>query len=174
MLVALDNQARDAFARGFYTVIAVVATIGTALFLGFLIGQYIILSLTQSDGELVGPETSVTSPSKQPALTVQERGTPGVSKEGISSGADERRDQALADRGRAEASYRVQVGAFSTLQNAENFAKELEKLGYSVYITPGDLYRVRVGDFPIKREAERVAEELKKQGYHKPFVVELE
>jgi cell division septation protein DedD len=62
--------------------------------------------------------------------------------------------------------YTVQVGAFSTEENAQNLAKEIRDKGYQTYVVKGKtLYKVQVGEFKTSGEAQKISEELKKLGY---------
>lgn len=62
--------------------------------------------------------------------------------------------------------YKVQVGAFSKKENAENLAIELGSQGYDVYVYQVDgLYKVQVGAFKDKSNAEKLASELEAKGY---------
>lgn len=66
------------------------------------------------------------------------------------------------------ASFTVQVGAFSTLTNAEELQKKFEKEGYSSNIftitrSTLKLHKVWVGEFQTLEEARRFATEIKKK-----------
>lgn len=70
--------------------------------------------------------------------------------------------------------YRVQLGAFSNQDNANNFLKEIRSLsdtigaGYkNAYVRKvGKYYKVQVGAFSIKANATRVVNDLKSKGYN--------
>ncbi|RJP29065.1 MAG: SPOR domain-containing protein [Candidatus Omnitrophota bacterium] len=66
--------------------------------------------------------------------------------------------------------YSVQVGAFSSQDNAKNLVQELLKKGYSAYIEEATLdssssYRVRVGKLSEKQDAESLGKQLSAEGY---------
>lgn len=69
--------------------------------------------------------------------------------------------------------YRVQLGAFSKQQNAENFAKTIRGIkdtvgaGYkNAYVRKvGNYYKVQVGAFSVKANADKVVTDLKSKGY---------
>ena len=68
-----------------------------------------------------------------------------------------------------ETLHRIQVGAFSTKENAEKFAKELENKEILSYINTKEvqgktLYRVQSGSFKNKENAIRELERLKSKG----------
>jgi len=68
------------------------------------------------------------------------------------------------------ASYSVQVGAFSRKTNAENLAKRLRNKGYVSLISESlyrdnKIYKVRVGSFKNRSEAEGLEQKLKTEGY---------
>lgn len=62
--------------------------------------------------------------------------------------------------------YKVQVGAFKSKENADNYAKELEKDGFSTYVVKsGSLYKVQVGAFASRENAENYAKKLEAKDY---------
>ncbi|SKA78465.1 N-acetylmuramoyl-L-alanine amidase [Clostridium sp. USBA 49] len=69
--------------------------------------------------------------------------------------------------------YKVQVGAFSKKENAENLTNKLKSQGYSVYMykDTDSLYKVQVGAFSKKENADKLASKLKADGYN-TFVYE--
>lgn len=57
--------------------------------------------------------------------------------------------------------YKVQVGAFSSKENATNLQVKLSKASYSSYIVKsGSMYKVQVGAFANKANAEKLFKEL--------------
>ena len=70
--------------------------------------------------------------------------------------------------------YRVQLGAFSSKENADKFCAEIRQVGpntasaFVKYISP--YYKVQVGAFSIKANAENLVKELKSKGYN-AFIV---
>ncbi len=69
--------------------------------------------------------------------------------------------------------YRVQAGAFSSKENAENLAKDLESDGFDTYIVEiDDLYKVQVGAFSDVDNAENLANKLENKGYNTFISVE--
>lgn len=62
--------------------------------------------------------------------------------------------------------YRVQIGLFRILSNAENLQSNLSMSGYEVTVVPqGELYAVQVGNFSNMEEAQDLEQELRVQGY---------
>ncbi|MBU1042859.1 MAG: SPOR domain-containing protein [Candidatus Omnitrophica bacterium] len=62
--------------------------------------------------------------------------------------------------------FTIQVGCFSSPENADKLSKDLLSKGYEVFVTPFDsngnkLYRVRVGEFVSLIAAEHTEQELK-------------
>lgn len=72
--------------------------------------------------------------------------------------------------------YRVQLGAFSSKVNADNYCKKIKTLGtnytgaFVKYIEP--YYKVQVGAFAIKTNAENMVKDLKAKGYNAFIVTE--
>lgn len=62
--------------------------------------------------------------------------------------------------------YRVQVGAYSQIANANAMAAKLKAAGFSALITKsGTLYRVQVGAYSVKSNAEAMQNKLKSAGF---------
>lgn len=66
--------------------------------------------------------------------------------------------------------YRVQIGAFSSKENAENYAKKARAAGFPTVIKEETdngktLYRVQCGAFSKRENAENFAKDLKKAGF---------
>ena len=64
----------------------------------------------------------------------------------------------------------VQLGSFSSQQNAQQLADDVSQRGFSAYLTAVDrsgkkLYRVRVGPKPSRPQAEELAGQLNRAGY---------
>ncbi len=76
-----------------------------------------------------------------------------------------------ASCGTAKGQFSVQVGAFKTKKNAENFVRQLSGKSYGEpYIESsespdGTLYKVRIGTYAAQGEAEGLAAKLKRDGY---------
>lgn len=67
--------------------------------------------------------------------------------------------------------YRVQVGAFSKVRNAQDLASEIRKKGFQTYVVQvGNLHKVQVGAFAIKKNAEQQLKRLKNAGYKDAFI----
>ena len=74
---------------------------------------------------------------------------------------------ASADAGAddGEVRYRVQVGAFSQMANAERIRDALVDAGFPARITDGPLYRVQSGGFASRESAQTHAEALRSAGF---------
>ena len=68
--------------------------------------------------------------------------------------------------GDANVMYRVQVGAYSKKENADNQVKKLKSDGFDTYLIQVDgLYKVQVGAYSVKTNAENMIAKLKEKGY---------
>lgn len=62
--------------------------------------------------------------------------------------------------------YRVQVGAFSSKQNAVNYAKTVKAAGFDTYLVQiGGRYKVQTGAFSEKSNAKALIARLKSKGF---------
>lgn len=61
--------------------------------------------------------------------------------------------------------YRVQVGAYSVLQNAINMVDKIKSLGFETYMVKvGNLYKVQTGAYGVKANADTQVKKLKAKG----------
>jgi len=61
--------------------------------------------------------------------------------------------------------YRVQVGAYSVLQNAINMVDKIKSLGFETYMVKvGNLYKVQTGAYGVKANADAQVKKLKAKG----------
>ncbi|HOP75079.1 MAG TPA: SPOR domain-containing protein [Bacillota bacterium] len=61
--------------------------------------------------------------------------------------------------------YKVRVGPYTNRNEAMTVSKELQNLGYPVYVAPNPPYAVQVGAFGTQSNAERLQKDLTKAGY---------
>lgn len=62
--------------------------------------------------------------------------------------------------------YRVQVGAYSSLQNATNMVAKIKSLGFNTYMVKvGNLYKVQTGAYSVKANADAQVKKLKAKGF---------
>ena len=110
------------------------------------------------------PDTGVTAPSSSP---VRAEGSRVAEPSGGST---------LPNSDRAAASgYSVQVAAVPNLEEARTLSDQLNRAGYSVYLTTATVkqvrfHRVRVGPFQTWQAAQQVAQRLETQGYKAPWI----
>ena len=70
--------------------------------------------------------------------------------------------------------FRVQVGAFRDLKNAEKLFNDLKRQGFITIISPtGPLHRVQVGEFYERVGVEKLLARCKVLGYNEAFIVSL-
>lgn len=62
--------------------------------------------------------------------------------------------------------YRVQVGAYSVKQNADNQLQKVKAAGFDTYMVKvGSLYKIQVGAYSVKANAENMLKNLKAKGF---------
>lgn len=111
------------------------------------------------------PDTRATAP--PPSSSVPAEESRGVELSGAS---------ALPNSDRVGASgYSVQVAAVPNLEEARTLSDQLNRAGYSVYLTTATVkqvrfHRVRVGPFQTWQAAQQVAQRLETQGYKAPWI----
>ena len=79
--------------------------------------------------------------------------------------------------GKESFGYTVQVGAFQSLDYAQEIVELLKQKGFSpslttVFLPDGKTWhRVRVGNFALREEAETMVQELKESGQFEPMII---
>lgn len=67
--------------------------------------------------------------------------------------------------------YRVQVGAFGSVQNAQDLASEIRKKGFATYVVKvNGLHKVQVGAYVNKTNADNQLSRMKSHGYSDAFI----
>ncbi|MEA3332984.1 MAG: septal ring lytic transglycosylase RlpA family protein [Pseudomonadota bacterium] len=89
---------------------------------------------------------------------------------------DLRRDSSRVNRSYDSGSFAVQVGAFSTAENAHRLVAKMQRRYGKAVISTGmvnnrQVYRVRIGDFSSLRQAEATVHDFVSQGFSGSFVV---
>ena len=70
--------------------------------------------------------------------------------------------------------YRVQIGAFTSKENAENYLEKAKQAGFSGFVVLVDkIYRVQIGAFSSRTNAENYLEQARKEEFG-GFVIEVD
>ena len=70
--------------------------------------------------------------------------------------------------------YRVQIGAFTSKENAENYLAKAKQAGFSGFVVLNDkIYRVQIGAFSSRTNAENYLEKARQEGFG-GFVIEVD
>jgi cell division protein FtsN len=109
------------------------------------------------------------TPRTAPRQTAAEQRVPEADQDSPVAGSNGVRPSPGEDRGDAGSEWTVQVGVFSTVQQAAGVKKQLAAKGFDAQVTPvssseGQVrYRVRVGAFKTKDEAMRTADRVRSE-----------
>lgn len=154
--------------KGFSLVIVVIFMSIAALFVGYLLGSWLITFLVD-DTEEEFAQNEVEE--------VQEGSLNGISDDLIEDDiSDEQlQDDFQADPGETTEEapngeefagrYGVQVGALNNYNNALVLKNELEEMGYEVIITDSTPHQIQVHGYENREEAEEAQSELESDGY---------
>lgn len=124
-----------------------------AVFAGYLLGKYVVNALVGS--------TKLATDLKQGAATA-----PGAAKKaGDAPTAGEQTPAATRLSLPPTTLYRVQLGAFSSKQNAEQLAQKVKAAGFPAHVLGYSPYRVLAGIFGTREAAAKVAQRLQSSGY---------
>ncbi|HOJ78885.1 MAG TPA: SPOR domain-containing protein [Bacillota bacterium] len=93
-------------------------------------------------------------------LPVEQIETSPQAEEKISNNTTKSATQSVA-----EVKYKVRVGPYASRNEALTVSKELEKLGYPVYVGNSEPFAVQVGAFGTQNNAEKLKQELNGIGF---------
>jgi len=128
-----------------------------AVVIGYVLGRFVVFPLMSAD---------------RPIQVVTDSESPGGG--GSTSDAQPATTEGGPTYSAAEPVrlYPVQVGVFSSKENARNMVASLSSKGFPGYATPDDPYRVFAGVFASESDAARLEASLKDEGYD-VYVFEL-
>lgn len=134
------------------------------IFVGFLLGQYVVKLLKQQhDNTMQLARQAATTPA---ASAAPKNPTPSASQASItpvSPGQAPQTQQTI--QAPSGALYRVQVGVYSEKANADRMVTQLKEAGYEAILISGPPHRVQTGAFSSQENANRLVEELKRKGF---------
>lgn len=139
------------------------------IFVGFLLGQYVVKLLKQQhDNTMQLARQAATTPA---ASTAPKNPTPSAAQATITPAntipvspvqAPQTQQTNQAPTG---ALYRVQVGVYSEKANADRMVTQLKEAGYEAILISGPPHRVQTGAFSSQENANKLVEELKRKGF---------
>jgi cell division septation protein DedD len=155
--------------------VASLVVCAVAIVLGYLMGNYAMTAIsTKRQVPTSPPAEGPAKPATQASPSAPERPqaeNPSPAEPQLLTDLDDAQPTA-ATSGPAAAPpaasvplFRVQIGPFSTRQEAVGLSGQLLADGYHAYITSDRPYRVQVGAFSRREAADRLAAELKGRDY---------
>ena len=186
---------------GFSLIIVVIFMSIAALFVGYLMGSWLISFLVNDDNaefaeeqinttnvnqqlasenggqpkEVNNQENNLTAPETENKNTVSL--AENTDNSSINTDQKNQNNQAKneknnsSERGEIESGFAVQIGAFANYNNALTVKNTVEELGYDLFITDTTPHQVQVVGYSTRKQAEAVLEELKSKGYNGFIVV---
>jgi len=186
---------------GFSLIIVVIFMSIAALFVGYLMGSWLISFLVNDDKtdlaeeqmntasvnqqlasenegqpkEVNNQENNLTAPETENKNTVSL--AENTDNSSINTDQKNQNNQAKneknnsSERGEIESGFAVQIGAFANYNNALTVKNTVEELGYDLFITDTTPHQVQVVGYSTRKQAEAVLEELKSKGYNGFIVV---
>jgi len=185
--------------NGFSLVIVVIFMSIAALFVGYLMGSWLISFLVDDDSAEIA-EQEQSSPninqqlenneqaSEPEEVNNSENNLTAPTEEELNIAADQSSNEETANSNQNQSSqptsenenssgnteieggFGVQIGAFSNYNNALSLRNKIEEMGYEVVATESSPHQVQVVGYSSREEAESAAAELEEEGY-KGFIV---
>lgn len=115
-------------------------------------------------------ETAPAETKKPPAVQTTNTKTQTPASATTASTEPQKQTEMPAEAKTKDSVYRIQLGAFSTKENAQNLISDLKNKGFEGTVIPTkkdgkDYFRVQVGAYKNKESAEQIADDLKQKGY---------
>lgn len=156
---------------GFSLIIVVIFMSIAALFIGYLMGSWLISFLVDDEQAEMAENKQKISQRQNPVPEVQKKtADKKVNNSSNNLTAPKENNQAAGSnkkeqKNQKKVNYGVQIGAFSNYSNALTVKEKIEKMGYQVIVTDSSPHQVQVTGYPSRSQAETAAEELEKEGY---------
>lgn len=181
--------------NGFSLVVVVIFMSIAALFIGYLMGSWLISFLVEDSSteiaeqeqntanvnqqvadssqkeaeEINNTENNLTAPPKEEATTPAEQNNTTAEN---TANVEQNQSQNTADSGNSSSQntentggFGVQIGAFSNYNNALSVRNKVSELGFEVVVTDSSPHQVQVVGYESRVQAESVAQELEAEGY---------
>lgn len=187
--------------KGFSLIMVVIFMSIAALFVGYLMGSWLISFLVEDDKKEMALEkknqTNVNQPlnsetnsqaeefnnqktklntsenKKTETITQNKNTNKSINDEIKNNQSDLVKNESKnsSKGGEADSAFAVQIGAFSNYNNALTLKKKVEGFGYEIFITNTTPHQVQVVGYSSRTEAEQILEELKSRGYNGFIVI---
>ncbi|MGM0603497.1 MAG: SPOR domain-containing protein [Bacillota bacterium] len=178
---------------GFSLTVIVIFMAVAAIFVGYLLGSWLIQFLNEDNTPQLAQEQSeeITSTESSIPLT-NEKETETVSDElktdsqtesvkektpvedtsnsqnDIEPAAELSEEQNTVESELSDdrGDFGIQVGAFANYENAQQFKREIEEKGYNAIITDTDPHKVQIVGYSSREDAEKAEKEVESAGYN--------
>src|SRR6056297_2533493 len=178
---------------GFSLTVIVIFMAVAAIFIGYLLGSWLIQLLNEDNNpqmareqpeEIASSENNISTTGKVETDTEFEESktdsqTESVKNEtaaadtsdsqnssGPAAAVSEEQNNAESDVIDDRSNFGVQVGAFASYENAQQYKKEIESRGYKVVITDTDPHKVQIVGYTSREDAEEAEKEIESAGYN--------
>jgi cell division septation protein DedD len=165
---------------GFSLIIVVIFMSIAALFVGYIMGSWLISFMTEESEQEIADDTVeqveevqdisnnepgednqslITEESSQANISNEEE-IEKTEEENVETADQETRDESQFEGENLSGTFAVQIGAFNNIDSAISLKEEMEDLGYEAFITESKPHKIRVGSFETREEAEEVEAQL--------------
>lgn len=174
---------------GFSLIIVVIFMSIAALFVGYIMGSWLISFMTEESEQQMADNdveqvqeigSNESAADNQPEIN--EESTQGniLNKENEDAGKEtngttekqntETAEKQIAgdsqfEKNNLSGTFAVQIGAFNNIDSAISLKKEMEDLGFEAFITESQPHKIRVGAFETREKAEEVEAQLESRDY---------
>lgn len=173
--------------NGFSLVVVVIFMSIAALFIGYLLGSWLISFLIEDSPteiaeqeqntanvnqqvvdssqeeteEINTTKNNLTAPPEQNNITAENTANVEQNQSQNTADSDNNSSQNTENTG----GFGVQIGAFSNYNNALSVRNKVSELGFEVVVTDSSPHQVQVLGYESREQAESAAQELEAEGY---------
>ncbi|MFW6001090.1 MAG: SPOR domain-containing protein [Halanaerobium sp.] len=165
---------------GFSLVIVVIFMSIAALFVGYIMGSWLISLMTEETEQEIANDNAEqveefqdisnnSTDEDNQSLESEESSQENVSseeevettgEEDTETADEETTDESQFEGEDLSGTFAVQIGAFNNIDSANSLKEEFEDLGYDAFVTESQPHKIRVGAFETREEAEEAEAEL--------------
>ncbi len=169
---------------GFSLVIIVIFMSIAALFVGYIMGSWLISFMTEeSETKIAENDAEQVDQIQEVGINESDNNQLEINKESsqenilneqtnetmVEQNAETPEEQTPEDPqfegNDLSGTFAVQIGAFNNIDSAISLKEEMENLGFKAFITESEPHKIRVGSFAAREEAEEVEAQLEGRGY---------
>jgi cell division septation protein DedD len=170
---------------GFSLIIVVIFMSIAALFVGYIMGSWLISFMTEESEQQIADndveqveelqEVSSNESAADNQVEINEESTQEnalneetnqiTGEQNTETVEEQTAEDSQFEGNDLSGTFAVQIGAFNNIDSAISLREEMKDLGFEAFITESQPHKIRVGSFETREEAEEVEAQLESRDY---------